>query len=83
MLREIFYTSQTDIFPTETTTFYTPPWYSEKTREKRPLPMIPSDYKVTRGAPCERWTVTSLKMVEVVYCGIGPVEILRGGQVKG
>lgn len=42
--------------------------------EDHPLPLTPGDYKVTPG---DRWTVTSLKTNEVVYDGIGPVEIIR------
>ncbi|AVQ81630.1 hypothetical protein [Variovorax sp. PMC12] len=66
--------SQADIFPTDTTTLYTPAWYSDKVREELELPLAPGDYKVTPG---ERWTVTSLKDGATVYSGIGPVEILR------
>jgi hypothetical protein len=36
--------------------------------------LTPGDDKVTPG---KWWTVTSLKTGEVVYDGIGPVEILR------
>lgn len=66
--------SQAEIFPTETTTLYTPAWYSDKVREERELPLAPGDYKVTPG---ERWTVTNLKTNEVIYDGVGPVEIRR------
>jgi hypothetical protein len=38
------------------------------------LPLAPRDYEVTPG---ERWTVTSLKTSEVIYDGIGPVEVVR------
>ena len=69
--------SQADIFPTDTTTLYTPAWYSDKVREERELPLAPGDYKVTPGHGAERWTVTSLKDGTTVYSGIGPVEILR------
>ncbi|WP_256221428.1 hypothetical protein [Variovorax sp. OK605] len=37
--------------------------------------LTPADYKVTPG---ERWAVTSLKTNEVIYDGIGPVEIMCG-----
>jgi len=66
--------SQVEFFPAETTTLFTPAWYSNTVREERALPLAPGDYKVTPG---ERWTVTSLKTKEVVYDGVGPVEILR------
>jgi hypothetical protein len=66
--------SQADIFPTDTTTLYTPTWYSDKVREERELPLSPGDYKITPG---KRWTVTSLKTNEVIYDGIGPVEVVR------
>ena len=69
--------SQADIFPTDTTTLYTPAWYSDKVREERELPLAPGDYKVKPGHGAERWTVTSLKDGTTVYSGIGPVEILR------
>ncbi|SOD27683.1 hypothetical protein SAMN05518800_3248 [Variovorax sp. YR752] len=66
--------SQAKFFPTEITTLYTPAWYCDKVREERELPLAPGEYKVTPG---ERWTVISLKTNEVIYNGIGPVEILR------
>ncbi|MFV0677878.1 hypothetical protein [Variovorax sp. tm] len=66
--------SQAEIFPSDSTILYTPAWYSSTAREERTLPLAPGDYKVTPG---ERWTVTSLKTNEVVYDGIGPVEVRR------
>ncbi|WP_422086399.1 hypothetical protein [Variovorax sp.] len=72
--------SQADIFPTETTTLYTPAWYSDKAREDRELPLAPGDYKITPGLGAARWTVTSLKDGATVYSGIGPVEIGRSGR---
>lgn len=66
--------SQTDFFPSDATILYVPAWYSDKIREERALPLTPGDYKITPG---ERWTVTSLKTSEIVYDGIGPVEIRR------
>lgn len=51
-----------------------PSWLGSHVHEERELPLAPGDYKVTHG---DRWTVTSLKTNEVVYSGIGPVEILR------
>lgn len=69
--------SQADIFPTDSSTLYTPAWYSDKVREERELPLAPGDYKVTPGRGAERWTVTSLKDGTTVYIGIGPVEFKR------
>jgi len=69
--------SQAEIFSVETTVLYAPAWYSDDAREEQVLPLVPSDYKVTPGQGAERWTVTSLKTGDVVYNGIGPVEILR------
>lgn len=65
--------NQTDFFA-QTSTLYSPAWYSDKAREERELPLAPGDYKITPG---ERWTVTSLKDGSTVYSGIGPVEIRR------
>lgn len=70
--------SQTDFFPEDTTILRTPVWYDGVARDDHPLPLSLGDYKVTPGAAGERWTVTSLKTNEVVYSGIGPVEVLRG-----
>ena len=67
--------SQAEFFPSEPTVLYTPAWYSDTEREVRLLPQGPGDYKVTPGHANERWTVTSLKTNEVIYSGIGPVEI--------
>lgn len=69
--------SQVEFFPTETTTLYSPAWYSENAREERKLPGTLGDYKITPGEKGKRWTVVSLRTNEVVYSGIGPVEILR------
>lgn len=66
--------SQPDFFPSQTTTLFTPAWYSDRVHEERELPLAPGDYKVTPG---ERWTVTCLKDGFTVYSGIGPVEIRR------
>ncbi|OAK55094.1 hypothetical protein A3K87_04525 [Variovorax paradoxus] len=74
--------SQADVFHTETTTLYTPAWYSDKVREELELPLAPGDYKVTPGHGAERWTVTSLKDGTTVYSGIGPVEIRRTSAAK-
>jgi len=69
--------SQADIFPIDTTILYTPAWYSDEAHEEQVLPLASGDYKITPGHGAERWTVTSLKTGDVVYNGIGPVEILR------
>jgi hypothetical protein len=66
--------SQSEFFHDQTTILHTPSWLGRDVHEDRPLPLAPGDYKVTPG---ERWTVTSLKTDEVVYNGIGPVEIRR------
>ncbi len=67
--------SQTDFFNDETTILRAPSWLGHDVHEERELPLAPGHYKVTPG---ERWTVTSLKTNEVIYDGIGPVEIRRG-----
>jgi len=69
--------SQPDFFPSQTTTLFTPAWYSDRVHEERDLPLAPGDYKVTPGHGTERWTVTSLKDGTTIYNGIGPVEIRR------
>jgi hypothetical protein len=66
--------SQPDFFNEQTTILRAPSWLGRDVHEDRPLPLSPGDYKVTPG---ERWTVTSLKTNEVVYDGLGPVEIIR------
>ncbi|MES2251530.1 MAG: hypothetical protein V4645_29970 [Pseudomonadota bacterium] len=70
--------SQTDFFPEATTILRTPVWYDGVARDDHPLPHALGDYKVTPGVGAEHWTVTSLKTNEVVYSGLGPVEVLRG-----
>lgn len=67
--------SQTDFFNDQITILRMPSWLGKDVHEECELPMAPGDYKVTPG---ERWTVTSLKTNEVIYDGIGPVEIRRG-----
>ena len=69
--------SQTDFFPASTTILRMPTWLGRDVTQDHHLPHALGDYKVTPGAAGERWTVTSLKTNEVVYSGIGPVEILR------
>lgn len=66
--------SQPDFFKDEITILRAPSWLGPDVHEERELPQSPSNYKVTPG---ERWTVTALKTDEVVYEGIGPVEIRR------
>ncbi|MNL47478.1 hypothetical protein D3C87_1702690 [compost metagenome] len=69
--------SQTDFFPASTTILRMPTWLGRDVTQDHRLPHAIGDYKVTPGTAGERWTVTSLKTNEVVYSGIGPVEILR------
>ncbi|QNK66502.1 hypothetical protein [Variovorax sp. PAMC26660] len=69
--------SQEDFFPEQSTILRTPSWLGRGVTEESELPLSLGDYKVTPGAPGEWWTVTSLKAGEVVYGGVGPVEILR------
>lgn len=69
--------SQTDFFPVSTTILRMPTWLGRDVTQDHLLPHSLGGYKVTPGAAGERWTVTSLKSNEVVYSGIGPVEILR------
>lgn len=69
--------SQPDFFPSQTTTLFTPAWYSDRVHEECDLPLAPGDYKVTPWHGTERWTVTSLKDGTTIYNGIGPVEIRR------
>jgi hypothetical protein len=66
--------SQPDFFNEQTTILRAPSWLGRDVHEDRPLARTPCDYKVTPG---ERWNVTDLKTNEVVYDGIGPVEIVR------
>jgi hypothetical protein len=66
--------SQTQFFPEPATILRTPSWLGSKVHEDRELPFTPGDYKITPG---DRWTVISLKSNEIVYDGIGPVEIQR------
>jgi hypothetical protein len=67
--------SQTDFFSAGPAVLYSSAWYSATEREVRPLPLGIGDYKVTPGHGAERWKVTCLKTNEVIYDGIGPVEI--------
>lgn len=66
--------SQPDFFNEQTTILRAPSWLGRDVHEDRPIPLAQGDYKVTPG---DRWTVTNLKTNEVVYDGIGPVQILR------
>ena len=66
--------SQLDLLGAPPTLLRMPSWLGEGVIEEQELPLAPGDYKVTPG---ERWTVTSLKTGELVYCGIGPVEVVR------
>lgn len=69
--------SQTKFFIEPATILRMPSWLGSHVHEDRELPLAPGDYKVTPGAG---WTVTSLKTQEVVYDGLGPVEVLREGR---
>ena len=44
------------------------------------LPYLRGHYEVVPGAGAERWTVVLVKTGEIVYNGIGPVEILAVDQ---
>ncbi len=66
--------SQPDFFNDQITILRAPSWLGPDVHEERELPLAPGDYAVTTGA---RWMVTSLKTNEVVYDGIGPVELRR------
>ncbi|QOF76183.1 hypothetical protein [Variovorax sp. 38R] len=69
--------SQTDFFPASTTILRMPTWLGRDVAQDHPLPHALGDYKITPGMGAERWTVTFLKANEVVYRGIGPVEIIH------
>ncbi|MGJ7555924.1 hypothetical protein ACSFBI_18145 [Variovorax sp. RB3P1] len=71
--------SQPDFFNDQITILRAPSWLGPDVHEERELPHAPGDYKVTSG---ERWTVTSLITNDVVYDGIGPVDI-RHEQARG
>ncbi|MEZ2299431.1 hypothetical protein [Variovorax sp. RCC_210] len=66
--------SQPDFFNDQVTILRIPSWLGRDVHEERELPLTLGDYKVTPG---DRWTVTSLKTNEVVYNGIGPVDVVR------
>jgi hypothetical protein len=66
--------SQTEFFDDQKTILRAPSWLGQDVHEDRELPLAPGDYKITPG---KRWSVTSLKTNEIVYDGIGPVEIRR------
>lgn len=71
--------SQPDFFNEQLTILRMPSWLGRDVHEDRPLPLTPGDYKVTPG---DRWTVMNLKTNEVIYDGIGPVEV-RFERVRG
>lgn len=52
-----------------------PTWYSHQAYEEIELPLQPGDYKVTPNAE-GHWKVSTLRG-DVVYEGIGPVEVRR------
>lgn len=69
--------SQTEFFAEPATILRMPSWLGSHVHEDRQLPLAPGDYKITPG---KRWMVSSLKTNEVIYDGVGPVEILRDGK---
>ena len=69
--------SQTDLFLESPTILRMPTWLGHNVTQDHHLPCAVDDYKVAPGAGAEPWTVTLLKTGEIVYSGLGPVEILR------
>jgi hypothetical protein len=69
-----------DLFAQSQSLLRMPSWLGPGVLEESELPFEPGDYKITPG---DRWTVTALKTGAVVYCGIGPAEILRALRVEG
>ena len=67
-------TSQTSLIE-HPTLLRIPAWYSPKAQEEVLLPQPPEDYDVRQVG--DRWQVTIGGTAEVVYSGIGPVEIIR------
>ena len=70
---------QTEIFPQQRTVMRFASWLGNEVREERDLPYPPGEYEVTAGAELGRWSVTLLKTGELVYNGIGPVEVVIAG----
>ena len=70
---------QSEIFPQQRTVMRFASWLGNDVREERDLPYPPGDYEVTAGAETRRWTVTLRKTGELVYNGIGPVEVVIAG----
>ena len=52
-----------------------PAWYSPKAHEEVLLPQPPEDYDVRQVG--DRWQVTIGGTTELIYDGIGPVEVIR------
>lgn len=71
---------QTQIFPQQRTVMRFASWLGTDIREERVLPYLRGHYEVVPGAGAERWTVVLVKTGEIVYNGIGPVEILAVDQ---
>jgi len=67
---------QSEIFPPSRTVMRFASWLGNDVREERVLPYPPGDYEVEAGLADQRWTVTLIKTGEMVYNGIGPVELV-------
>ena len=74
---------QSEFFPSQLTVMRFASWLGKDVRDERELPHPPGDYKVTLGIGAVRWTVTLLKTGEVVYNGIGPVEVVAADSLMG
>lgn len=65
------------LFPEHPTILRMPSWLGHSIHEEMELPLQPGDYKVTPGQTnAHRWTVTQVKDGQIVYQGIGPVEVV-------
>lgn len=51
-----------------------PAWYSELAHDEVVLPLPPEAYAVVREG--DRWRVTVSSTKDLVYVGVGPVELL-------
>jgi hypothetical protein len=67
-------TDSHDLFACSSSLLRMPSWLGPDVHEERDLPLDPGDYEITPGQRC---TVSTLKTGEMVYSGIGPVEVLR------
>lgn len=70
---------QSEFFPQQRTVMRFASWLGNDVQEVRDLPWPPGDYEVKAGAKPGRWTVTLIKTGELVYNGIGPVEVVIAG----